>query len=140
MWFVCNRKILLGWRLGIAGVTSLEVAVIFGAFIVLMFGTIDLSRYFFTQQALTTLVNSAARQGLADPGFGQCDGPPSSWTAIPNITPLIDSNQVSICVTQPNFSTGVQVLTVTGTYNFMSITPGLDALIGTMSETVTYQY
>ena len=56
MSFVSNN------RRGDAGVTSMEVALTFGLFIMLVLSVIDLSRYFFSQQALTTLVNLTARQ------------------------------------------------------------------------------
>jgi UDP-N-acetylmuramyl pentapeptide phosphotransferase/UDP-N-acetylglucosamine-1-phosphate transferase len=127
-------------RVDDAGVTSLEVALVFGIFVILMFGTIDLSRYFFSQHELNGLVAAAARQGLIDPTFTPCGGPPNSWSAFPAIVPLLDQSQVGLCVTQPFFPLGVQVLTVTGTYNFTTITPGLDGLSGMMTASVTYQY
>jgi len=139
-------------RRGDAGVTSLEVAIIFGIFIVLMFSIIDLSRYLFSQQALTTLVSATARQGFAGTLPDLCDGtlPTQTPKLVANFAPLLEATRITnfqMCVstnsgdgvTQP---AGATVLTVTATYNFTPITPLVETLLGglPMTASMTYSY
>jgi Flp pilus assembly protein TadG len=149
MSFVFNRR----RRFGNAGVTTMEVAIAFLVFIPLIFSVIDLSRYFFSQQALTTLASAAARNGLVNfttGGGAQCAPDPAmatnSWAAgVANYAPLLDPSQVtvSVCVGQSNnpvFSAGVMQVTAVATYNFTPLTPGLAVLLGPMVATVSYQF
>jgi Flp pilus assembly protein TadG len=132
-------------RRGDAGVTSLEVAVIFGVFIVLVFSIIDLSRYLFSQQALTTLVTATARQGFAGTLPAFCNGAslPQTETQVAAFAPLLDFNRITslaMCVDQ---GSGVTVLTVTASYSFQPITPLIEAMLGpasTMTASMTYSY
>jgi Flp pilus assembly protein TadG len=145
MSFVFNRL----RRLGDAGVTSMELAVSFVVFITFIFAMIDLSAYFYSQQALTTLVTIAARQVYATSVTSADSGTPAAQTLIAANGLLLDPSQISLRmdsgygVPLPNGETtagGVNVLTVTATYNFVPLTPLLGALIGPMTATVTYQY
>ena len=151
MSFVYSKGMLSGKRgLGTAGVTSLELAVTFGFFALLLCGMIDMSRYFFSQHALTALVNAAARQGAADPGFptgtsdadpaSGCSGPALPADKIPSIAPLLDPAKVALRVCGSFFPWGIQIVKVTATYDFETITPGLESLMGPMTASVTYQY
>ncbi len=125
---------------GTAGVTSLEVALTFAVFIMLMFGTIDLTRYFFSLHNLAAVVSAAARLGPGNIAFAPCGGPPSSWSGVPIYGPLLDPDQLSLCVTQPYTALGLQTVTVTATYNFSTLTPWLGQLTGPITETVTYHF
>jgi Flp pilus assembly protein TadG len=87
MSFASNNR-----RRGDAGVTSMEVALTFPLFVMLVFGVIDLSRYFFTQQALTTLVNMTARQTYANAQNPQVP----SQAQIASYAPLLDPTLVHI--------------------------------------------
>lgn len=125
----------------------MEVALCFALFVTLVFGVIDLSRYFFTQQALTTLVNSTARLGYANISAEQGMSP---QTLAATYAPLLDPSQVNISLqlgpgqTYPNcnqpVATGVQVLCVTATCNYTPLTPLLGSLVGQMTASATYQY
>jgi hypothetical protein len=138
-------------RPGHAGVTSLEVAISFGVFVMLVFCVIDMSRYLFSRQGLSTLVAAVAREAYAGSNDlpPQCNGapsPPTSWDRIGVYAPLLDPNQVGLCYnSQANIftypgATDLQILTVQATYNFTPITPLFDALIGQMTATNTYQF
>jgi len=136
-------------RPGNAGVTSLEVAVIFGIFIILVFGIIDMSRYLYSQQALTTLVTATARQGYATGSNYNPQGQ-QVQALVAAYAPLLDGTQVtiSVSVNQPagDFVTipfAAVEMQVIATYNFTPITPLVSALLGggtTMTATVTYTY
>ena len=56
------------------------------------------------------------------------------------MAPLLDPAKLSLCVIQPFTLLGVRSVVVTATYDFVTITPGLDGLIGPMSAQVTCQY
>ncbi len=118
--------------------TSMEVALCFGLFVMLVFGVMDLSRYFFTRQALTTLVTSTARLGYAGTLSSQN---PSTRTLAAEYAPLLDSDPKVLSLTwNINRSSGVTVLTVNATYNYTSLTPMLDSLVGQLQASMTYQY
>jgi hypothetical protein len=123
---------------GDAGTTSVEFAIILLAFLWLLLGTIDLARYFYTVQAVVGLMSEAGRVSLMDPEWGPCGN--NSWTDIATISPLLDSNQVNLCVSQGLAGVGVNTVKVTVTYPFTPYTPGLSALAGTITETTTYTY
>lgn len=152
MSFVFNRLGIFErrGRLGHAGITSMEVAITFALFITFSFGVIDLSRYFFSQQALTTLVTMTARQEYVGslPAFF------SDTTVAQNLITanglLLDPTQITHFTMSsspggslPNGQTaayGVNVLKVTATYEFKPLIPFLDTLLGPMTATMTYQY
>ena len=121
-----------------AGITSMEVAITFGLFLVLMLGVIDLARFVITKHALSVVAATAARRGIVDPTFQPCGGPPPDTFVMPS--PLLDPQQLTLCVSQPFFALGVQEMTVTASYHFAPITPGLESLLGDLTENLTYQY
>lgn len=131
-----------------AGVAAMEVAASFGVLIVLIFGLIDFSLYFYMRQQLTTLAAAAARMGPGNGQFWPCGSPPTTWNnnygwaqAVNFYAPSLDPDQVTMCVIQPLLSFGVQTLTVTASYTYTPFTPGLNAVLGVpMSANVTYQY
>jgi len=122
-----------------AGVTSLEVALTFGLFITLILVTIDLSLYFVALHNLTVVVAAAARAAQADRTITNCDGPPASWPGVSPAAPLLNPRQLSLCITQPFITLGVQQVTVTGTYTYQGLTPVTQALPA-ITETVTYGF
>ena len=126
-------------RDGESGVTSMEVALALILFIPLMMATVDLTFYFVALHNLTALVSGAARAAQGDPTLQYCDGTASSWSGVHTYAPLLDPEQLTLCITQPFIALGVQTLTVTATYNFSSIT-FLNQLTGPITETVTYNF
>ena len=153
MSFASNR-----WR-DRRGVTTIELALVFGVFILFVFGVIDLSRYLVAQQELAVLTTAAARQGMIaqSPGgnqawLSQCplsiSAPGTagvSWSAgVSNFAPMLDPSQVSVWVCSTNGSanlgTGLFQVIATGTYTFTPITPLLSSLVGPMVSTVTFTF
>jgi len=121
-----------------AGTTSVEFALILVAFLWLLLGIIDLSRYFYTVQAVVGLLGEAGRVSLMDPDWQPCGT--ASWSDAATIAPLLDASQVYVCVTQGPGGVGVNTVNVMVTYPFTPFTPGLSALAGTITETTNYSY
>lgn len=142
-------------RSGIAGVTSLELALVLPVFMILMMAVFDFGRYFYTVQAMTALMTDTARYVMVR-NNGQSFGPSSisSWvgsTGSPQgvITPfLLDPNQGEITVSFLNQEAlpalGVNQVQVTVTTQFTTLTPGLSGLDRTganpLTMTATYSY
>jgi hypothetical protein len=125
-------------RLGNPAATSLEFALVLSAFLWLFLGTIDVARYVFVVQGLVGLLGEAGRQSLMDPNWAPCGT--NSWTNIATISPLLDANNVTLCVYQGLSDNGVNQATVIVQYQFTPYTPGLAGLGGPITETTTYTY
>ena len=130
--------------LGRPGTSSIELAFILPAFLWLLLGTIDIARYLYTVQALVGLMGEAGRVAIMDSNFGNGLPPCSNnyWSQIATIAPLLDANNVSLCVTPASWSSGSGVITVTVSvsYPFTPYTPGLGALAGPITEATNYTY
>jgi Flp pilus assembly protein TadG len=145
MSFVSNRT--SQGRLGRAGATSLELALVLIPFLLLMFGTFDLARYFFTVQAIETLTTDAARYAVINgnaavtkPSTGPY-GPLgidiwASQTNVP-VPALLDPTQGTICIAYGATVAGLGVnrVQVTVVYPFTAMLPGLGALNTTLQTT-----
>lgn len=147
-------------RLGRAGVTSLEFALVAVPFLWLILAVTDLGQYFFTVQAMTTMVADMQRfMMLAPDGAVGCypfNARPNTSTIIqpPSAPPLmLDPAQGTVCITNlaatgPANGGGVNWIQVTVQYPFVPITPGLGALSATndgvvdnrLSQQATYSY
>ena len=127
---VCNRP---GWRrLGRAGVTSLEFALVAALFFTVLIGCMDLGRYFLIAQSLRTVTAEAARLALVNGMWGQIDPTAYSFGAM---TPLVDNANLTLTVTPKALALGgVRKLTVTATYVFTAYSPIWTVLNGTISE------
>lgn len=111
------------------------------AFLMLLFGIIDVARYLFTLQSMDALANRAVRAGVANSTFalggaGAC--PVVSAGSLPfPLPPFLDPN-TTLCVIQ-TVATGGNVVTVTVAAPFDAVTPGLSALTGPAAMTQTVQ-
>jgi Flp pilus assembly protein TadG len=130
---------------GNSGVASLELALVLVVFMVLLVGTFDLARYFYTVEAMTTLLADAGRYSMIRGSTAITKGGPipiDSWISDPLVTvgipPLLDPAQGTICIAYTESGTlavGVNTLQVTVIYPFTAMTPGLSALSETMQTT-----
>jgi Flp pilus assembly protein TadG len=123
-------------RIGAAGTTSLEFALILQAFLLLMLGTTDVARYLFTLQSMQTLADQAARAGtLPTSSAGYLS--PQSCTALTSTTlpfsppPFLDSSAQLCLVLGTDTASGANTVTATVTANFSAVTPGLSTLTST---------
>jgi len=141
-------------RLGRAGVTSLELALVMVPFMYLLMAVTDLARYFFTIQAMTTLMNDTIRYDwlyyVDHNTFSSMDGgcyttfsaaqavsgvaasPLLSNTTDPTIQLCVDYNPVTNVATGQYGGAVYQSLVVVQ-YPFTTITPGLSGLNGTLT-------
>jgi Flp pilus assembly protein TadG len=133
-------------RLGKAGVTSLEFAIVAVIFFTVVISGIDLGRYFFVAESLRTFASEAARQGLIyktwQPQDETCPcANPSGGNDLNTIVPILDPALLTLKVTQtsPTAATAYTV-TVTATYQFTAIVPVWAALSGTMRDTAQFSY
>ncbi|HTC07806.1 MAG TPA: TadE family protein [Acetobacteraceae bacterium] len=127
--------------LGKPGTSSIELAFILPAFLWLLLGTIDIARYLYTVQALVGLMGEAGRVATMGGNFdwGQCSN--NWWPQIATIAPLLDANNVTLCVTPGGGSgSGPITMNVQVSYPFTPYTPGLGALAGPITEATNYTY
>ncbi len=128
-----SRRAWLGRR----GATSLEFAIISVAFLTLLVGSMDLGRYYLVEHSLRSVVSEAVRAALADSTLSGCSAP---WAKVGAITPLLDSNLITLCVTQNANTYGVITVTVNVSYTFSAISPMLASLNGTITEATAVSY
>lgn len=147
------------WWLGRSGATALEYALVLPAFVLLMFGTIELGRYFFTAQLVQTIAAEAARVAVIDYSKSDrtagtdCANLSSLSTAqiaffetikstINAKTPFLNINNLGICINY-SLASGVVTLRVRVEYPFSTVVPmaALTFLSGrTISESATMVY
>jgi hypothetical protein len=104
-------------------------------FVFLLFGGLDLGRYFITQHSLRTLISEAARATLVA-CYGSsiaCPLPAASKTTVAAKVPFLvpgSINWVTASQSAPNANTGVRTISITATYPFTFVLPawvGLNA-------------
>jgi hypothetical protein len=146
-------------RLGRAGVTTVEWALVMTTFLFMIFSITDMAWFMIVSQSLTTLMAEAGRQTLVAPNdFPPCTGAPGSWPTGAQITPLLDPNQVYVCVNPypssvgPNGDSvaGTIVVDVTVSYPYSATMPWMSVLNGSclmpdgvtpaICESATYVY
>jgi Flp pilus assembly protein TadG len=132
--------------LGRAGIGSLEFALVASAFFVMLFGAMDIGRYFLAEHSLHTLTSEAARAGLIDSAQHNCANvcgspvPASELTILGSTAPFLDTTQVTLNVTQST-SSGVTTITAAATYPFAFFAPILaTAFTGPLSDTTRISY
>ena len=70
--------------------TTLEFAIVGGLFLLLLFGSMDLGRYYLVEHSLRTIVAETARYAVAHPSLqGTVDPTTASFTPI---TPFIEGS------------------------------------------------
>jgi Flp pilus assembly protein TadG len=117
MWRVINKLRRL-WPRGRAGVTSLEFALVVVAFFLMLFGVVDVARYFLTWHGLNSVASEAARASQVNNWSFAC-GHPSSGTAatVAGAAPFLATSQLTLCVVKGT-STGLTTISVTASYPF----------------------
>ena len=94
------------------GTTSLEFAIIGSLFFMMLIGTIEVARLYFTQQSLREITAAAARQAMIDSSLSGCTRPA---TAVAAMTPVLRPALLNLCVTRTT-SAGLTTLTINATY------------------------
>ena len=109
----------------------MEFALVSTAFVMMLLGTIDLGRYYFTSEAVRTVTAQAARDALISyRSNGLCPDEGVIETGALTRTPFLGANSLVLRVTCPNGSP--QVLNVTTSYPFSFMIPWIP-----LSPTIT---
>jgi len=126
-----------------SGASALEFSFVLFPFILLLVGTMELGRYYFTAQNLRTVVAEAGRQAAIDPSFGAsgsgCSGGSGNTLAGSDLqkaaqrTPFLNLNDLTICV-QNGSGPGTVTISVRAIYPFSSPFPILSYLNGNMGQ------
>jgi hypothetical protein len=119
-------------RIGQAGTTSLEFALVAIPFVFILVAGMDLGRYFLTQHSLRTLTSEAARATLVScyGSTSACSLPTSgsypSEPAVAAMVPFLASGSITwvkASQSAPNQNTGVRTISVEVKYPFSFILP-----------------
>jgi Flp pilus assembly pilin Flp len=136
-----------------SGVTSLEWALVAGAFMLMIISIIDLVRYVAGVQSVASITAQAGRACLVNAGLCPFSGTGSEiWSNTPVIAPILDSGDFTVSIINShsnsaypndpfsgsNASLGVNVIYVTVNYQFTAWAPWLSMLNGTVTESATY--
>ncbi|WP_191058663.1 TadE family protein [Geminicoccus harenae] len=103
------------------GTTSLEFAIVGALFFAMLIGTMEVGRFYFTQQSLREVTAAAARRAMVDASFSGCAAP---LEEVAGMTPLLRSTSLTLCVTRTT-SAGLTTLTVDAAYPFAAVLPML---------------
>jgi Flp pilus assembly protein TadG len=129
----------LWWRLGRAGVTTLEFGVVAMLFLMVLIGCMDLGRYYVIEHSLRTVVAEAARAAQVNSSLsGSIDPTTASFTAL---APFVDNANLNLTVTQtPSGRVSIRQITVIGTYAFTAWSPIWSSLDGLISDQTVVWY
>lgn len=103
------------------GTTSLEFAIVGSVFFLMLFGTMEVGRLYFTQESLREVTAAAARLAMIDPSLNGCVQPAEEVAAM---TPFLQPGSLTLCVTR-NVSAGQTTLTIDAAYPFRPVIPAL---------------
>lgn len=123
------------------GATALEFGLIGVSFCLLLFGVIEVSRYYYTYQAVRTVVAEAARRVQVDETLG------TAGTQVCQTGTAIDANVMArtplnptgltVCYTRTVMGT-LTTVQVTGNYSFQFVSiPVLNAFLGSNTRTIS---
>lgn len=118
-------------RLGRRGGTTLEFALVSLAFLMMLFGTMEVGRYYFTSEAVRTVTAEAARKAMLDYRTSSPSACPTSNNIKTYVTstvarsPFLGSGQLSLTVSCVTSTNGWGSLRVVVSYPFSSNVPWL---------------
>jgi hypothetical protein len=120
-----------------SGATSLEFGLVLIPLSMLLFGAMDLARYWYSVEALRSYAADAARAAVVhvsgDPA-GRCTGPvPVSAPPTPGLQAANLTPAQAVCTR--NAATGVATVSVSTSYRFRFVMGMLDTGAQTISET-----
>ncbi len=122
------------------GVAALEFALVAPVLLFLFLGTIELGRYFLTQQNIRTLTAETARAALISPSVIGCPVPVTNFSRINAKTPFLNPGGLTVCITRGTDAEGRATINVTTTYAFATLVPFLNFLNGNVSDSTRLVY
>lgn len=122
------------------GATALEFGLIGTIFCMLLLGGIEVGRYYYTYEAIRTIVAEAARQAQVNPSLSGC----AIGTAINSTVTARSSLNVAglqVCFDRTlTTNNSVSVVVVNATYNFAFVVPFFTNATRPMTETTRTVY
>ena len=118
------------------GSASIEFALVGSVFFMVLIGTIEVGRLYFTQQSLREATAAAARSAMLDPALSGCVQPAAGIVAA---TPFLRPAALSLCVAR-SVSAGRTTLTIDAAYPFTSVLSVLQLSDDTLTEHTTVTY
>jgi Flp pilus assembly protein TadG len=104
-----------------------EFALAVSVFMLLVLGTFDIARAYLAYTVVSNAAREASRYGAAHPSATGCSG--AAQQAGSNLAVGIDPAALSLCVGTTQID-ALPYITVSGTYQFHSVTPLVGALLG----------
>ena len=120
------------------GATALEAALIGGLFCFLLFGAIELGRYYYTFQAVRTIVAEASRTAQINGALDGCATGNAINQAIVNRTALNPAT-LTVCLSRSTLNS-VTTVQVNATYPFNFVVPFFGNTSRTLSENTVVVY
>jgi Flp pilus assembly protein TadG len=122
------------------GAAMMEFAFVAPVLLMLLLGTIELSRYFATQQSVRTLSAEAARAAYLNTSIDGCPPSNSVVTTVNKTTPFLSLAPGDVCINRTTDASGRNVVTVSVTYPFSTMVPYLAFLNGNFSNSTQLTY
>jgi Flp pilus assembly protein TadG len=124
-----------------AGANTIEFAITAIVFFFIIFGVIDLARYFLTWHGLNTVASEAARAWMVNNSATYACASPTSGTAatVAASAPFLNSSSLTLCVTS-NTSNGITTVVATAKYPFKFMVPPLSVANATLVTSTTLSY
>ncbi len=120
------------------GSVALETGIVGTLFCMLLLGGIEVGRYFYTYQAVRTVVAEAARFGQVNTTITGCATGTNIASSVRNRTAL-DTAGLTVCYTR-NTVNSVTTVNINASYGFNFVVPFLGNTSRTLSETTSITY
>jgi TadE-like protein len=133
--------------LRLSGTSSLEFALVAVPFVFMMFGGMELGRYFITRHSLHTLVDETARSAVVNcfnqktcPYGTAVPTPSNLWSTVPFLQQSLPGASLTASQTFDT-ATGTRTITVTANYPFAFVLPAWTGLYSSgITETTKLKY
>ena len=111
---------------------AVEFAASGAALFALLFGSLDLGRYYFTAQSVRELAGRVARAAAIDTALQGCTAPRSLAAGIQMLS---DPAKLTVCVDRPAAASGPNIVTISVSYRFSFSFWLLQDRVNSISET-----
>lgn len=119
-----------------SGTSTLEFALALPILMLFFIGMIQYSFYFFASQSMQTLVAYAARSAVIEAKAGTLVTGTHDATSgtLSRIVPALNPKKVTLTITAPAPTSGIQTITVTATYPYSLALPPVSAPISASTK------
>lgn len=129
------------WRLGTRGVTSLEFALVGSLLMLLVLGSLELSRYLFTLELVRTVSAEAVRMATLRgsqnliAGSAPCTNLSGNLSGAGARTPYLQASRLTVTMSGCTTASGITTLSISVQYPFVFAVPLFGATNRTLTET-----